>query len=100
MPYDDHDDDVDDLDIRQSRQEVPTYLTPAILVTLCCCVPFGIVVIVNASQVSTHLARGEYDQAVQASDRAKQWCWLGAIFGGIASVIAVVLQIALEAGKF
>jgi len=46
---DDEDDDVDDLDIRNPGGTIPNYLTQAILVTLCCCVPFGIVAIVNAA---------------------------------------------------
>ena len=92
MAYDDRDDEIDDeLDIRRHNHGggVPTYLTQAILVTLCCCVPLGIVGIVNASQVNTYLARGEYDLAVAASDRAKQWCLIG-IFLGIPSNILVI----------
>jgi len=55
MPRDDRD---DDLDISIGRQEgrepeIPSYLTQAILVTLCCCQLFGIVAIVFAAQVSS-----------------------------------------------
>jgi hypothetical protein len=85
MSYDDRDDDLeeddDDLDIRLPGVTVPTYLTQAILVTLFCCLPFGIVAISNASKVSTHLDRGEYEQAVQASQEAKKWCMIGVIVG-------------------
>ena len=37
---------------------IPNYLVQAILVTLCCCLPFGIVAIVYAAQVNSKLDRG------------------------------------------
>jgi Interferon-induced transmembrane protein len=97
MAYDDRDDDLedddDDLDIRVPGGTVPNYLTQAILVTLCCCVPFGIVAIVNASKVNTHLARGEYEQAIQASQEAKKWCWIGFVIGLIAGPVIFYLRV-------
>lgn len=81
MGYDDRDDEDDDLDIRQPVGTVPNYLVQAILVTLCCCLPFGIAAIVNAAKVNTHLARGEYDRAVEASNEARKWCVIGFIVG-------------------
>jgi hypothetical protein len=90
---DDEDDDVDDLDIRNPGGTIPNYLTQAILVTLCCCVPFGIVAIVNAAQVNTHQGRGEYEKAVKASDEAKKWCWLGFILGIPVNIIIFLLQV-------
>ena len=84
----------DDLDIsvprgRRAEGQVPTYLTQAILVTLCCCWPLGIVAIVNAAKVNSKLAQGDYPGAVQASESAKKWCIVSAILG----VIAVIVQI-------
>src|SRR5689334_11871634 len=35
--------------------KVPSYLVPAIISTLCCCLPFGIVAIIYASQVEGKL---------------------------------------------
>ena len=74
MAYDDRDDDdVDDLDIRRregGQGSVPNYLTQAILVTLCCCVPLGIVAIVQASKVNSLLAKGQYGEAARVSARA------------------------------
>ena len=55
---------------------VPTYLTHSILVTLFCCVPFGIVGIVYAAQVNSKLASGDYAGAVEASNKARTWCWV------------------------
>lgn len=55
---------------------VPNYLVQSILVTLFCCVPFGIVSIVYAAQVNGKLAGGDYVGAVESSKKAKMWCWV------------------------
>lgn len=53
------------------------YLIEAILVTMCCCQPFGIVGIVFASQVNSKYAAGDYLGAQQASKDAKNWVTWG-----------------------
>ncbi|KUH81611.1 hypothetical protein AU186_17095 [Mycobacterium sp. GA-1999] len=58
-----------------------------ILVTVLCCLPFGIVSIVYASKVSGLWAQGQYAEAQKASDDAKKW----AIWGAIAGVIVIVI---------
>lgn len=55
---------------------VPNHLVFAILVTIFCCVPFGIVGIVYAAQVNGKLTAGDYAGAVDASGKAKTWCWV------------------------
>jgi Interferon-induced transmembrane protein len=99
--YDDDDDD-DGVDIRKPRGggggEVPNYLVQAVLVTLCCCLPLGIVAIIKASQVNTLLAKGDYDQAVAASEEAKKWCWIAFGLGIIANVVVGAIQIMAGGG--
>ncbi len=69
---------------------VSNHLVWAILVTIFCCMPFGIVSIVYAAQVSGKLAAGDIDGARQASSNAKTWAWVA--FGvGIASSVVGVL---------
>ena len=55
---------------------VPNYLVHAILATIFCCVPFGIVSIVYAAQVNSKLMAGDYAGAVDASNKAKTWFWV------------------------
>ena len=55
---------------------VENYLVPAILVTIFCCVPFGIVSIVFAAQVNGKLEAGDIDGARRASASAKMWAWI------------------------
>lgn len=58
------------------QSQVPNYLVPAILTTLFCCLPFGIVSIVYAAQVNGKLAVGDRPGALQSSRNAKTWAWI------------------------
>ena len=52
---------------------VPTHLVWAILSTILCCNPLGIVSIVYAVQVNTHLLRGDIPRAQGSSRLARNW---------------------------
>ena len=70
---------------------IPNYLVHAILVTVCCCQPFGIVAIVYAAQVNSKIAGGDIAGAQQASDTAKMWCWVGFGFGLFIQLVAMAV---------
>ena len=72
-----------------SPSYVPNHLVWAILSTLCCRLPPGIVSIVFAAQVNGKLAAGDVAGAQEASDKAKKW----AMWSAIAGVSLVVLYI-------
>jgi hypothetical protein len=55
---------------------IPNYLAQAILVTIFCCMPFGIPAIVFAAQVNSKLAYGDQLGALEASKKARTWCWV------------------------
>jgi hypothetical protein len=76
------------------------YLAQSILVTLCCCLPFGVAAIVNAAKVNGLLAIGDYEGAVRASDEAKKWCWVSFILGIIVNGIYFFAQFAAEGNRF
>lgn len=57
---------------------IPNHLVWAILTTLFCCLPLGIVSIVFASQVDGRRAAGDLAGAWQASEQAKFWAILSA----------------------
>ncbi len=65
----------------------------AILTTLLCCLPFGIVAIVYASKVDSLYAAGQYAEAQQASDNAKKWSILAAVVGALVIVGYIVLVV-------
>lgn len=53
------------------------WLVESILVTVLCCLPFGIAGIVNATKVESLYYAGDYDGAQQASKDAKKWTLVG-----------------------
>lgn len=69
--------------------QVPNYLVWAILVTLFCFLPTGIVAIVFASQVNTKLAAGDIAGAIEASNKAKMWTIVSAVVGVVVAVIVI-----------
>lgn len=76
--------------------QVPNYLVQAILVTLCCCLPLGVVAIVFAAQVNTKLAQGDMAGALEASQKAKMFSWIA--FGlGLAGTLVWLLFFGLGA---
>jgi len=70
-----------------------TWLVESILVTLFCCLPFGIAGIVNAANVSSKFSAGDIEGAERASQQAGKWTkwafWVGLI-GGIIYIITMV----------
>jgi len=62
-----------------SRQPVTirTYLVPAILVTLFCCIPFGIPAIIHAATARSKIASNEIEAAIHHAGKAKMWVWIG-----------------------
>src|SRR5205823_10528224 len=76
--------------------KVPNYLVQSILVTLCCCLPLGIVAIVYAAQVNGKLQNGDYPGAVLASNNAKKWCWISFGLGIVVNIIAGVVQLMIS----
>ena len=77
-------------------QPVPNYLVQSILLTLCCCLPLGIVAIVYSSKVDGLVASGQHAAAVEASSKAKMWGWIAFGLGLVANIIIVILQVAAE----
>ena len=57
------------------------HLVWAILSTVCCCLPFGIVAIIKSMQVNDFYNSGNYEQALIAADEAKNWCIISLVLG-------------------
>ncbi|MBE0535990.1 MAG: CD225/dispanin family protein [Phycisphaerae bacterium] len=67
-------------------EPVPNHLVPAILVTVFCCLPFGIVAIVYAASVNGKVQAGDYAGAVAASRNAAMWSWISFGVGLVVSI--------------
>jgi hypothetical protein len=57
----------------------PNHLVWAILTTIFCCQITGIVAIVYAAQVDSKYSSGDYNGAVDASNKAKLWSVVSAV---------------------
>jgi len=60
-----------------------SYLALAIISTIICCLPLGIVSIIYATKVNSLYADGNYEEAIRASKNAKTW---GLVSVGVAVV--------------
>ncbi|MDR0659771.1 MAG: CD225/dispanin family protein [Prevotellaceae bacterium] len=73
-----------------------SWLVESILVTILCCLPFGIVGIVNASKVESRWYAGDKAGAKRASEEAGRWTKIG-FFSGLAFAFIYVLLVVLGA---
>lgn len=79
---------------------VPNYLTRAILVTIFCCLPFGIPAIVYASQVNGKLQAGDSAGAQESSRKARLWCWWSvSSYLGLIAIYAAVMGVLSATGR-
>ncbi|WP_395108276.1 CD225/dispanin family protein [Actinomadura sp. SCN-SB] len=65
----------------------PNHLVWAILTTIFCCLPAGVVSIVFAAQVNSKWASGDQAGAYSASKNAKTWAIVSAVAGVVVAVI-------------
>ncbi|WP_084072961.1 CD225/dispanin family protein [Demequina sp. NBRC 110052] len=66
-------------------------LVLAILTTVLCCLPLGIVGIVKAAEVNSKWAQGDFAGAQASADAAKKWSLWGIGSGAIVLVLYVIL---------
>jgi len=75
--------------VNTSSPAVSNNLVWAILSTLFCCLPLGIVSIIHAAKVNSLLTAGDITGARDASEKAKKW----AIWSALAWVVVVILYV-------
>lgn len=73
--------------------KVETWLVPAILATVFCCLPFGIVSIVFAAKANTAVGMGNFAQAQEYGAKAKTWFWVAFGVGIVWTLIVFVFQV-------
>lgn len=74
----------------------------AVLTSLCCCMPLGIVAVIKASRVKLFYEKGEYNQAIKASVQARRFCYVGIILSLICWVLSLtgIIWILVYGGGF
>lgn len=80
---------------RQNGAVIESHLTKALVSTLCCCLPLGVVSVVYAVQVDGHVRRGDIESAKKASESANGWANLS--IG--AAIVLIAIRILLAFGS-
>lgn len=89
----------------QSTQQTPpmqpkNWMVESILVTIFCCLPFGIVGIINAAKVNSEWAAGRFAEAERASKEAGKWTKIGFFVGIGLLVLYLVFYFVLGVAMF
>lgn len=75
------------------------YLALAIISTIFCCLPFGVVSIVYATQVESLYLQGRYEEAVDKSNKAFKWAIAAAAtIAAIMMLYVLILLIIMNLG--
>lgn len=76
------------------------YLVWAILSTVLCCLPLGIVSIIKSTQVNGLWQQGRYAEAQKSAEDAKKFAMWGAIAGVVVAVLYIIFAVVLGAASF
>jgi hypothetical protein len=76
-----------------STGEVQNYLIPAILATIFCCIPVGIVSIIFATQVNSKIAAGDMAGAMESSRKAKMFMFITIGAGVLQWITGIILWV-------
>ena len=77
---------------KDEKPAIPeTYLWQSVLVTILCCMPLGIIAIINSAQVETRYYAGNYPGAESASRNARNLAIAGLITGAVISILYIAL---------
>ena len=82
------------MEIQSGQSKPDNNMVWAILCTLFCCLPLGVVSIVYASKVDDLYKAGDYQGAQNAADNAKQYAQYSLICGIIIGVIYFISGLA------
>lgn len=76
------------------------YLILAIISTICCCLPFGIVAIVFAAKINSATCAGNNEEARRAARNAKIWIIAAFVVGLLAELFFMALGVAGSIGEY
>ena len=70
-------------------QKPDNFLVWAILSTVMCCVPLGIVAVIFSNKVDTLWYSGNYEEAEEALRKAKMWTYISAGAGAFMALCVI-----------
>lgn len=72
------------------------FLAWSILSTIFCCIPFGIISIVNSAKVDNLWNEGKYREAEEAASKARTWFWWSFGTGLVIQIASAITSLCLE----
>ena len=79
---------------QSSRVPCPsTHMALAIITTIMCCLPTGIVAIMKSTKVESLYHAGQYDEAVSASKSALNWSIAGIVLSSIFCIAYILMVV-------
>jgi hypothetical protein len=72
--------------------QIPNYMVQAILITLFCCLPLGIVGIFKANAINKKIASGDIAGALADSNANKTMLWIGFGVGLVINALLIINQ--------
>lgn len=78
----------------QGPVKVNSFLVPAILATLFCCLPTGIAAIVFAAQANTKAGQGDLAGAQASATKARLWTWVSVGLGLVVGLLIFIGELA------
>ena len=85
----------DDYGYNETPVKVPDYLVASILVTLFCCLPLGIPAIIFAAKAKSLASSGQYQAALEQSNKAKTFTYISLGLGLLVIGIQIAIQVAV-----
>ena len=85
--------------ISQKPQRPNNNLALAIISTIACCMPLGIVSIIYSTKVNTEYDKGNYEGAEAASKSAKTWGIAAIATGVVAIVLYIIFMVVFAASN-
>jgi len=70
-----------------------SHLALAIISTILCCLPLGIVAIIKSTNVSKEFQMGNYEAAQQASNDAKKWSIIAMVCGAVGVILYFIFML-------
>lgn len=80
------------IDDKPTKFPPKNYLVESILVLLFCCLPFGIVGLINAAKVESVFYSGDEDEALRLSYEAGKWVKIG-FFTGLTFILLYFIAV-------
>ena len=76
-----------------NQRKPDNFMVWAILVTILCCLPTGIVALVYSNKVDSAYYAGMYQEAEDAASNARLWTFISLGLGVVSFIIGIVITI-------